>query len=289
MSGDMISISIPPFPDFIEGNYKIMRKGQSHVERKNLGFFDLIAVKKGALFLAEGEKQYEVKENEMFILLPDRHHYSWKPCQEDTGFYWLHFYTTAQWKQGPKASRFVSKLPISGQHYHQCSYTLHLQKYSTIKEPELLFELFQNILDSTAGEHDIWKTEELFLRFLKTIENAGMHKDRLTLLAEQIQIYLENNLEHPITNQILEQQFHLHRNYLAKAMKETFGKTRLEVLVEIRLEYAKQYLLRTDYDIRKISRLVGFGSEIYFSNCFKKHMEISPKNYRKKYEKNTLV
>ena len=34
----MISISIPPFPDFIEGNYKIMRKGQSHVERKNLGF-----------------------------------------------------------------------------------------------------------------------------------------------------------------------------------------------------------------------------------------------------------
>ena len=164
-----------------------------------------------------------------------------------------------------------------------------MQKYSTIKEPELLFELFQNILNSTAGEHDIWKTEELFLRFLKTIENAGMHKDRRTLLAEQIQIYLENNLEHPITNQILEQQFHLHRNYLAKAMKETFGKTPLEVLVEIRLEYAKQYLLRTDYDIRKISRLVGFGSEIYFSNCFKKHMEISPKNYRKKYEKNTLV
>ena len=285
MSGDMISISIPPFPDFIEGNYKIMRKGQSHVERKNLGFFDLIAVKKGTLFLAEGEKQYEVKENEMFILLPDRHHYSWKPCQEDTGFYWLHFYTTAQWKQGPKASRFVSKLPISEQHYHQCSYTLHLQKYSTIKEPELLFELFQNILDSTAGEHDIWKTEELFLRFLKTIENAGMHKDRRTLLAEQIQIYLENNLEYPITNQILEQQFHLHRNYLAKAMKETFGKTPLEVLTEIRLEYAKQYLLRTDYDIRKISRLVGFGSEIYFSNCFKKHLGISPKNYRKKYEK----
>ena len=108
------------------------------------------------------------------------------------------------------------------------------------------------------------------------------------LLGQNVNSY-GKNLEHPITNQILEQQFHLHRNYLAKAMKETFGKTPLEVLVEIRLEYAKQYLLRTDYDIRKISRLVGFGSEIYFSNCFKKHMEISPKNYRKKYEKNTLV
>ena len=108
------------------------------------------------------------------------------------------------------------------------------------------------------------------------------------LLGQNVNSY-GKNLEHPITNQILEQQFHLHRNYLAKAMKEAFGKTPLEVLAEIRLEYAKQYLLRTDYDIRKISRLVGFGSEIYFSNCFKKHMEISPKNYRKKYEKNTLV
>lgn len=286
MSGDIISISTPPFPDFIEGNFRKMRKGQSHVDRKNLGFFDLIAVKKGCLYLKEDDRKYEIKENEMFILLPDRHHCSWQPCQEDTGFYWLHFYTTAQWKQSEKASRFISKLPIPDQHYHQCSYTLHLPKHAVIKEPELLFELFQNILDSTVQENetDIWKTEELFLRFLRFIENVGMHKDRRTLLAEQIQIYLENNLAEPVTNQSMEEHFHLHRNYLAKAMKETFGKTPLEVLMEMRLEYARQYLLRTDYDIRKISKLVGFSSEIYFSNCFKKYMEISPKNYRKKYE-----
>ena len=286
MSGDIISISTPPFPDFIEGNFRKMRKGQSHVDRRNLGFFDLIVVKKGALYLEEDDRRYEIKENEMFILLPDKHHCSWQPCQEDTGFYWLHFYTTAQWKQSEKASRFVSKLPIPEQHYHQCSYTLHLPKHAVIKEPEVLFELFQNILDSTVRDNgtDIWKTEELFLRFLRFIENVGMHKDRLTLLAEQIQIYLENNLAKPVTNQSLEEYFHLHRNYLAKAMKETFGKTPLEVLMEMRLEYARQYLLRTDYDIRKISKLVGFSSEIYFSNCFKKYMEISPKNYRKKYE-----
>ena len=286
MSGDIISISTPPFPDFIEGNFRKMRKGQSHVDRRNLGFFDLIVVKKGTLYLEEDDRRYEIKENEMFILLPDKHHCSWQPCQEDTGFYWLHFYTTAQWKQSEKASRFVSKLPIPEQHYHQCSYTLHLPKHAVIKEPEVLFELFQNILDSTVRDNgtDIWKTEELFLRFLRFIENVGMHKDRLTLLAEQIQIYLENHLAEPVTNQSLEEYFHLHRNYLAKAMKETFGKTPLEVLMEMRLEYARQYLLRTDYDIRKISKLVGFSSEIYFSNCFKKYMEISPKNYRKKYE-----
>lgn len=286
MSGDIISISIPPFPDFIEGNCRTMRKGQSHIDRRNLGYFDLIAVKKGCLFLAEEDDRYELRENEMLILLPDSHHYAWQPCQEETQFYWLHFYTTAQWKQGQRAGRFISRLPIPDQHYHQCSYTLHLPKYAVIKEPDLLFELFQNILDSTVQKpgNDIWRTEELFLKFLRFVENTGIHKDRLTLLAEQIQIYLENNKEQPITNRLLEEQFHLHSNYLARAMKETFGKTPLEVLLEIRMEYARQYLIRTDYDINKISKLVGFSTEIYFSNCFKKYMGISPRNYRKTYE-----
>ena len=151
MSDDIISISVPPFPDFIEGNYRMMKKGQNHINRRNLGYFDLIAVKKGKLFLSEDDSQYVVKENELFILLPDRHHFSWRPCQEDTEFYWLHFYTTAQWRQSRRASRFISNLPIPELHYHQCSYTLHLPKHALIKEPAMLFGLFHNLLDSTTS------------------------------------------------------------------------------------------------------------------------------------------
>ncbi len=287
MSGDIISISVPPFPDFIEGNYRIIKKGQSHIERTNLGYFDLIIVNKGCLFLEEEDDRYEIKENEMFILLPDKHHRSWKACEEDTGFYWLHFYTTAPWKQGMRAGTFESMLPIPDLHFHQRSYTLHLSKYVSIKEPEILFELCRNILDSTVqkNENNIWKTQELFLKFLRFVENLGIHMDRTTLLAEQILIYLEKNIAEPITNESLEENFHLHRNYLSRAMKMTFGKTPLELLLEMRINYAKQYLIRTDYNIQKIAELVGFSSEIYFSNCFKKYMGISPRNYRKKYER----
>ena len=287
MSGTIISISVPPFPDFIEGNYRIIKKGQRHIERRNLGYFDVLVVKKGCLFLAEDEQRYEVAENEMFILLPDRHHYSWKPCEEETGFYWLHFYTTSQWKQGETAAIFVSKLPIPELHFHQCSYTLHIPKHISIKEPELMFEMIPNILDTTVpGDgKDIWKTESAFLKFLKFVENMGVHKDRLAILAEEIQIYLEKHMDQSVSNESLEEHFHLHKNYLARAMKETYGKTPLELLMEMRMNYAKQYLIRTDYSIQKITRLVGFNSEIYFSNCFKKYTGISPRNYRKKYEK----
>ncbi len=100
------------------------------LKRKNLGFFDLIAVKKRhSVFLRKERNSTKSKENEMFILLPVRHHYSWKTLSGRYRFFTGCIFTQqAQWKQGPKASRFVSKLPLSGQHYHQCSYTLHLQK-----------------------------------------------------------------------------------------------------------------------------------------------------------------
>lgn len=312
MTESIISVSIPPFPDFIEGNFTVFRKGQKHPKRTNLGYFDLIIVKSGCLFLEENGIKYEVKEKEMFILLPDSHHCSWKPCEEETSFYWIHFYTAAQWRQGEKPSYFISDLPIPDLHYHQRSYTLHLLKHAVIRESEALFELVQDILESTIGDEvqkqeygkerndtgtagergkmvaaerntDIWRTEELFLRFLKMLENQSIYKDRLTQLAEQVHLFLEKNIEKNITNTMLEEQFHLHSNYIARAMKATFGKTALEVLLEIRIRYARQYLIRTSYDLQTIAKVTGFSSEIYFSNCFKKSVGMAPRDYRKKY------
>lgn len=106
----VISISVPPFPDFIEGNVRVFQRGQYHPDRTNLGYFDLIFVRKGHLFLAEAETKYDIGPNEMFILLPDQRHYSWKPCEEETEFFWIHFYTTAPWKQSERPSRLTSMI-----------------------------------------------------------------------------------------------------------------------------------------------------------------------------------
>ena len=92
----------------------------------------------------------------------------------------------------------------------------------------------------------------------------------MTVLAEQMQAYLEKNIDQNITNGSLEEAFHLHKNYLARAMKAIFDKTPLEILAELRISYAKEYLIRTDYSIQEIAKMMGFHSDIYFSNCFKK-------------------
>lgn len=286
LSNEIISISLPPFPDFIEGNSRTFLKGQLHPDRENIGYFDLLFIKKGQLFLSEDGVKHTISEKEMFILLPNKHHFSWKKCEEDTEFYWLHFYTTSKWKQSRIPSRFISELPIPDLHYHQHSYTLHLKKHISIKDPTLMFELIEEILSSTENENidSIWRTEELFLRFLKYVESQDNYQDRLTSIAASAQLYLENNFTKKISNQDLSNHFHLHSNYISRAVKKVFEKTPLEVLEEIRFEHAKQYLLRTSMSINEISELVGFSSEVYFSNRFKKVEGISPQNYRKQYQ-----
>ncbi|MDF2858540.1 MAG: AraC family transcriptional regulator [Neobacillus sp.] len=286
MTEKIISISMPPFPDFIEGNQSTFQKGQLHPDRRNLGYFDLLFVKSGTLYLAEEEDKYEVGANKMLILLPDKHHFSWKATDEKTNFYWLHFYTTAKWEESDRPSTFISDLPIPELHYHQRSYTLHLRKMAELKETDTLYSMIEEILRSTESNDadGIWKTEELFLRFLQFIENQGTYKSRKASIAEKVLLYLENNFEKKVTTQILSHTFHLHRNYIAESMKEIFGKTAMEMLTEIRMNAAKKYLLRTDKSVEEIARLVGYSTDIYFSGQFKKYEGISPSYYRKEHK-----
>lgn len=287
MDQQIISISMPPFPSFIEGNYITFKAGQSHDHRYNIGFFDLIFVKKGALFLREDGKKYTIHANEMFILLPNGEHDSWQPCEEETSFFWMHIYTTSRWQQSNFPMRFVSELPIPELHFHQKSYTLQLPKLGEITETNLIFDLLNEIQKSTESSRidSIWYTEELFLKFLKYIDTRGISKDRVTMLAEKVHLFLAEHLAEHIDNNRLSDEFHLHVNYISRVMTKVYGKTAIELLEEIRIETAKQYLIHTNKLIKNIAELVGFENYISFTNQFKKMTGMSPKTYRATYKK----
>lgn len=287
MDQQIISISMPPFPSFIEGNYITFKAGQSHDHRYNIGFFDLIFVKKGALFLREDGKKYTIHANEMFILLPNGEHDSWQPCEEEARFFWMHIYTTSRWQQSNFPMRFVSELPIPELHFHQKSYTLQLPKLGEITEPNLIFDLLNEIQKSTESSRidSIWYTEELFLKFLKYIDTRGISKDRVTMLAEKVHLFLAEHLAEHIDNNRLSDEFHLHVNYISRVMTKVYGKTAIELLEEIRIETAKQYLIHTNKLIKNIAELVGFENYISFTNQFKKMTGMAPKTYRATYKK----
>ncbi|WKL00141.1 helix-turn-helix transcriptional regulator [Paenibacillus amylolyticus] len=51
--------------------------------------------------------------------------------------------------------------------------------------------------------------------------------------------------------------------------------------MQIRMEAARELLRSTELKSFEIAEQVGFAEPNYFSFCFKKHIGVSPKEYRK--------
>ncbi|MBO5313469.1 MAG: helix-turn-helix domain-containing protein [Clostridia bacterium] len=62
------------------------------------------------------------------------------------------------------------------------------------------------------------------------------------------------------------------------------GKTPIEYILELRLSRACELLLSTDMEISLIGAASGYKDQYFFSKIFKKHIGLSPQQYRKKYK-----
>ncbi|QOS77224.1 response regulator [Paenibacillus sp. JNUCC31] len=74
---------------------------------------------------------------------------------------------------------------------------------------------------------------------------------------------------------------HISSGYFCGIFKKEVQLTFLQYLMQIRMEAAKELLRSTEMKSFEIAGQVGFAEPNYFSFCFKKHIGISPKEYRK--------
>lgn len=279
----IISIAIPPFPIFIEGNLTEYPKGTLHPERTNLEYFDIIFVKEGALYLGEEGIDYTVRKNEMLVLLPHKHHYPLKPTNEITKFYWMHFYTTGNYVESNQARQLESNIPIPSLHFHNKFHTIHLSKKSQLVDTNEIHKKIEELLaGTTKKDTDItfWDIQQRFFSLLNLLDGQNHAKDTSVLIAEKVEHFIRENFNKDITNETLVTKFNLHENTLAKYLKQYYGYTPMEYLKEYRLEQARNLLIKTDYPIEQIAELCGYKWVPYFSRSFKQRYNISPLKYR---------
>ncbi|WP_440109006.1 helix-turn-helix transcriptional regulator [Paenibacillus sp. QZ-Y1] len=202
---EALSFLVPPFPFFIEGNVTTYRPGEQHPNRYRLGYFDVILVKEGTLYLGEEDCMWTMYSNHALILEPDKHHFPVKPCHENTSFYWFHFQTNNSWLCQTEPQMIIPKEPVSKLHYYAEHTTIHLPKYQQIVNSGELFEMLDLLLSTTLKPRKLalWETQQTFMKVLQGLENNQNHKDSSTQLAEQIEIYLKQNYKTPITNKQL--------------------------------------------------------------------------------------
>lgn len=73
--------------------------------------------------------------------------------------------------------------------------------------------------------------------------------------------------------------------YLSKLFRRETGENFAAYLARKRIAEAKALLKNTNMKMYEIAQKTGYTSQHYFSNAFKKHMEMSPVDYRKNLQK----
>ncbi len=73
------------------------------------------------------------------------------------------------------------------------------------------------------------------------------------------------------------------RSHFQKLYKEIFGVSVIHDLIRNRLEYARYLLENTTYSIGAVAGLCGYENEVHFMRQFKKSVNLTPSEYRRKH------
>lgn len=148
--------------------------------------------------------------------------------------------------------------------YNVCEYVLKMS----------IMEELPKAVEKAIHELEKEKTKEIVER-----------KEEPGTLYLKMEQYIEENYKTKISLDDIASALHASGSYLSRMYKNKTGKNLFDVILDKRMEAAKEYLVQTDMRTYEISEAVGIEDSGYFSKMFKKKTGVSPKEYRKR-EKN---
>ena len=83
----------------------------------------------------------------------------------------------------------------------------------------------------------------------------------------------------------LADQFHYSKPHLCTLIRQNTGVSFTDLLKQIRMSRATEYLLNTDLPVFEIAEIVGYHSADHFSRVFRSQFRCSPQEYRRTHVK----
>lgn len=185
-------------------------------------------------------------------------------------------------------------LGIDGLSFHsqpdkKTNYSLYnFKNYRT----DMLFymkSIIQELHQKDSGYREIC-TNLLETLVLLTLRNTKSEftvasSDRISRECKFIEQYLDEHFSENISLDTLSRLTYMNKYYMVHAFKKYKGISPINYLIDRRISEAKHLLQTTNYAVSKIAQAVGFSSQSYFSQVFRKELEMTPLQYRKLFEK----
>lgn len=103
---------------------------------------------------------------------------------------------------------------------------------------------------------------------------------------ERAKRYIDENYYKKILIEDLALRVGVERKYLRMLFVKSFGVSPKEYLMKKRIDRAKFLLERNDVNVSLVAFSVGYDDVLEFSRIFKKHVGVSPKQYRQEFLQN---
>ena len=243
-------------------------------------FTELFYVVKGVGNFRFEDKKYTVRDNDLVIVNRNIMHTESSKDSNPLEYIVLGFEGMSL-----KPDRKDDLKSSNNELNNEILYTIH--NYAEFKDEILLY--FDNIFQEAKNKDFYHKNVcQNYLEILvsnilrRTKSDLKLSKtDNLNADCAHIKKYIDIHYAENLTLDTLAEFTYMNKYYLSHVFKENFGKSPIDYLIDKRIETAKTLLKTTEYSISKISELVGYSSQSYFSQLFKKRNKITPSNYRK--------
>lgn len=121
----------------------------------------------------------------------------------------------------------------------------------------------------------------LIINVIKRKTMNIVHSDlKADSLVKKIISYISNHYFNELNYEIFQKEFHFNPSYLNRVFKAHTGKTLHEFILQYRLNAAMEILRTQMLPINQIANLCGFTNPYHFTKAFRKHVGVSPSEYR---------
>lgn len=131
------------------------------------------------------------------------------------------------------------------------------------------------------------KVKQHLLHFLGNIADSLSYERLYSShdLVTNVRDYIENHFTEPLTLAYLADLFFVNSSYLSSVFKERTGMKYVDYLNHLRIEKAKELLIKTTANADYIAKKIGYDNGKYFFKVFKKFTDETPEQFRTRIKK----
>ncbi len=215
---------------------------------------------------------HNLTRNQAFIIPMHEAHAYGADCSDPWSIYWFHFC-------GENVSMFSN---IIGQiiHVEESDKSRYSERF------QLFEEMFQN-LEMGYNPENLEYVSFCLMYFLASLKYINQFREikkaKETDVIQKSIIYMKDHLETKISLEDIARHAGYSASHFGTFFAQKTSYAPMEYYNQLKIQRACSYLQFSDMKIKEIAFRLGYYDQFHFSKAFRQEMEITPKEYRKRY------